>query len=127
VIDRADQLRERVLKDAEDAGLELTRVEQEALDRACHLATVVEGIDAVLEEEGLTCSGPGGTRVHPLVPERRNTIALIQRIVGSIQLDPAKAGESPSQQARRAASARWKNKPSPANIRPRKRKLPDAV
>ena len=93
----AKRIRERVLADAKAGQLELTDTEQELLDRACYLATVVEEIDSVVAEEGLTIKSPqAGIRVHPLVPERRTTIALMHRLIDQIQLDPSKVGESMS-------------------------------
>jgi hypothetical protein len=102
----SERIRERVLSDAKQANLELTDVEQEALDRACYLATVVEELDRVIAEEGSTTKGPGGIRMHPGFAERRNTIALMHRLIDSIQLDPTKVGETPEQTGRRHASKR---------------------
>jgi len=102
----SERIRERVLADAKEAKLELTDVEHEALDRACYLATVVEELDRVIAEEGSTTKGPGGIRMHPGFAERRNTIALMHRLIDSIQLDPVKVGESKEQEGRRHASKR---------------------
>jgi hypothetical protein len=124
-VSRSEQLRAAVLKKAEDNDLELDAVEEETLDRACELADTVEEIDAVLKQEGLTVPGPGNIiRKHPLVEERRQSISLLNRLVTSIKLDVTR-NETPSQQARRAAKARWGSRPGPTNVQPRK--LPDAV
>jgi hypothetical protein len=111
----SEKLRERVLAKAKEQGLELDTVEEETLDRACSLADTVEEIEKVLEEDGLSVPGPGGiVRQHPLVSERRSSISLMNRLISSIKLDETR-GETPSQQARRAANSRWKGRGTPVS------------
>jgi len=111
--DSAQRLRERVLTDAKEGDLELTAVEQETLDRACDLATRADELSKVVKEEGHTIAGPGGIiRLHPALAEERACIALMHKMVASIQLDPAKAAETPSQAGRRAAQSRWGKHPA---------------
>jgi hypothetical protein len=112
-VKQSEKLRERVLAKAKENALELDTVEEETLDRACSLADTIEQIEGVLEVDGLTLPGPGGIiRVHPLVAEKRASIGLMDRLIASIKLDSAK-GETASQQARRAAGARWKGRGTP--------------
>jgi hypothetical protein len=133
---KSEQIRERILKEAKEAGLELTEREQEYLDRACSVSDQIDLIQATLDRDGLTVAGPGGiVRSHPLLAEVRALTSLLHRLLASIQLDPRKVNETPSEQGRRAANARWRGRGMPvqpperraSTSAPRKTPIPEAV
>lgn len=104
----SEKLRDRILAEAKEADLELTEREHEYLDRACAVSDLLEQVRESLDRDGLTVAGPGGIiRSHPLAAEYRGLNTLLHKLLSSIQLDPSRVNETPSEAGRRAASARW--------------------
>jgi hypothetical protein len=83
------------------------------LEQASRVADVISGLEAVLEEEGLTASGSRTQKVlHPAVPELRQQRVTLQRLLRSVSTRPDEhAGSSPAEtRARRAAVARYRRR-----------------
>lgn len=86
------------------------------LEDAARLADHIERLEAALREAPLVARGShGGTVVHPLIPELRQTRALLALTLRRLDLSepeedaPAvlSTPEARSTKARRAAAARW--------------------
>lgn len=93
--------------------------EAEILALACHQADVAEQLAAQAEADGLIVAGASGQRRHhPALTEARLSSVAAARIIASLKLPAAPAGEaeeaepvreSPTtRKARHAAEVRWR-------------------
>lgn len=99
------ELRRRVVADMQAHGLEPDGREEEVLALAEKLADRLEALERVIEAEGMTWVSKGGVaRLHPAIPQARQTTSALARVLSSVQMiDSVK---SPVKQA--AAQARWR-------------------
>jgi hypothetical protein len=90
---------------------ELEPDERELLVEVCRTLDQAEGLQALLERDGLTVEGSTGqTRVHPTVGELRALRALLGKLLAQLELPDPQGGAlaAPLQaRGRKAARSRW--------------------
>lgn len=98
-----DELRQRILADLDEQGLDPDSRELELLDRACSAADRIERLEVIVAEHGETVvDGNGNIRPSALLTEIRLSTHTIARCLGGIQFD---AGKDAVKQ--RAGRASW--------------------
>jgi hypothetical protein len=95
----------RVVADMHAHGLEPDGREQELLNLAEKLGDRLDALERTIDADGMTYVSKGGlARLHPAVPEARQTAAALARVLGGIDMDGS--GKNPKKVA--AAQARWR-------------------
>ncbi|WP_068483469.1 hypothetical protein [Pseudoclavibacter helvolus] len=96
------------------ATLEFDLHETVVLIEACRTLDRIDGLQTVLDRDGLTTTGSTGqTIVHPAVAEQRQQQASLARLVSQLNLGSAIEGGAAamsrqiSEAAKSAANARW--------------------
>jgi hypothetical protein len=127
-----DELRDALLADMKEAGLEPDSRETAILAELVDVENTLAALAEVVEADGYTIQDPKkGTVVHPAVVESRQARGTKSRLLNSLDLGTGKKTAA-SQHGRKAAEKRWGPKrghvekferPSP----PKNRKLPEAV
>jgi hypothetical protein len=104
-----DTLRARIQGDLDEAGLELTGIEKEVLDRALATAEGIERLEAVITVEGVTTKGNRGTITHPALTEIRHLNVLQHSLLKTLMasIEAAQKVGTASERGRKAARARW--------------------
>lgn len=84
------------------ARFDLEPAELLSLDHVARLATILEGLDAIIERDGLTITGPDGCpRVHPAVIEARQSRIALARLLAALRLPELEAQGRPQRRATR--------------------------
>ena len=96
----------RIRAEMAEEGLEPDARETEMLVLAADLQDRVHELEASIAEGGLTSTSKGGmVRLHPAVPEVRQTRAALARVLAGIQM--SEGVKNPAKQ--KAADTRWRS------------------
>ena len=102
-----ERLRQRLLNEAHDVGIEYDERELALIDEACHTADLIAALDAAIAEHGVIRNG----QVSGVVREARLQRLTLQKLLAGLDLTGTKSSEAQiSANARKAANARWANR-----------------
>ena len=76
----------RALWSAVLGDFELDQHEQTVLREACRTADLLDGLQALLEDEGLTSESSQGSRVHPAAVELRQQRVTFARLLTALRI-----------------------------------------
>jgi arginine deiminase len=108
-----DRLKERIEADLKVAGLELTGIEEELVEKCIATADRIEVLEAVVEEHGPTTKGNRGLIVSPALTEIRHQTALLKSLLSGLRLDEDadEVNAAKSKAGRAGAAAKWAKSP----------------